>query len=141
MRNPIDTCASCYSKLFSSGQHFSYDMEELGRYYRSYSEMMAHWRSVLPPAAMLEVSYEDVVDDLAGQARRLIDYCGLPWDDRCIDFHKTIRSVRTASGVQVRQPLFRSSLQRWRRYEAGLAPLLKELEKIVPAPLCKTAGT
>ncbi len=132
VRNPIDTCASCYSKLFSSGQHFSYDMEELGRYYRSYSEMMTHWRSVLPPAAMLEVSYEDVVDDLAGQARRLIEYCGLPWDDRCLDFYKTIRSVRTASGVQVRQPLFRSSLQRWRQYESDLAPLLQALGDIVP---------
>jgi hypothetical protein len=76
---------------------------------------------------MLEVSYEDVVDNLEGQARRLIDYCGLPWDDRCISFHKSTRPVKTASAVQVRQPLFRSSLQRWRRYEADLGPLLDEL--------------
>ena len=130
MRDPIDTCVSCYSKLFTSGQHFSYDLAELGRYYRRYSELMTHWRSVLPPGAMLDVSYEDVVDDLEGQARRLIDYCGLPWDDRCLDFHKTSRPVKTASAVQVRKPLFRSSLQRWRKYETGLAPLLDELGNI-----------
>ena len=127
MRDPIDTCLSCYSKLFNTGLPFTYDLAELGRYYRAYSELMAHWRSVLPPGAMLDVSYEDVVDDLEGQARRLIDYCGLPWDDRCIDFHRSNRPVRTASAVQVRQPLFRSSLQRWRNYESGLAPLLDEL--------------
>jgi hypothetical protein len=81
----------------------------------------------VPPGAILDVSYEEVVDDLAGQARRLIDYCGLPWDDRCLSFHRTVRPVKTASLVQVRKPLFRSSLQRWRKYESGLAPLLREL--------------
>jgi Tfp pilus assembly protein PilF len=126
-RDPIDTCVSCYSKLFTFGLSFSYDLAELGRYYRHYSDLMAHWRSMLPPTAMLEVCYENVVNDLEGQARRLIDYCGLPWDDRCISFHKTNRPVKTASAVQVRKPLFRSSLQRWRHYEAGLAPLLREL--------------
>jgi tetratricopeptide (TPR) repeat protein len=127
MRHPIDTCVSCYSKLFTAGLYFSYDLAELGRYYRSYRELMAHWRSVLPPGAMLEVSYEDLVEDLEGQARRLIDYCGLPWDDRCISFYRTNRPVKTASAVQVRKPLFRGSLQRWRHYEAGLAPLLDDL--------------
>ncbi len=127
MRNPIDTCLSCYSKLFTNGLSFSYDLAELGRYYRGYSELMAHWRSVLPSDAMLDVAYEDVVDNLEGQARRLIDYCGLPWDDRCIGFHKANRPVKTASAVQVRQPLFRGSLQRWRHYEAGLGPLLDAL--------------
>jgi len=127
MRNPIDTCVSCYSKLFASGLPFTYDLGELGRYYRHYSELMAHWRSVLPPDALLDVTYEDVVEDLEGQAKRLIDYCGLAWDDRCIRFHQTSRPVNTASAVQVRQPLFRSSVQRWRKYEDGLAPLLDEL--------------
>jgi len=127
MRDPIDTCLSCYSKLFTSGLSFTYDLAELGRYYRGYSELMAHWRSVLPPGVMLDVSYENVVDDLEGQARRLIHFCGLPWDDRCIAFHRTGRPVRTASAVQVRQPLFRSSLERWRNYEAWLSPLLDEL--------------
>jgi tetratricopeptide (TPR) repeat protein len=132
MRHPIDTCLSCYSKLFTFGQRFTYDLAELGRYYRCYRELMTHWRSVLPPGAMLDVSYKDVVDDLEGQARRLIDYCGLTWDDRCIAFHRTSRPVKTASAVQVRKPLFRSSLQRWRRYEAGLGPLLDELTEAIP---------
>ena len=127
VRDPIDTCVSCYSKLFAAGQYFSYDMRELARYYLRYSDLMTHWKSVLPPEAMLDVAYEDVVDDLEGQARRLIEYCGLPWDERCLSFHKTERRVRTASAVQVRQPLFRSSLQRWRKYEAGIGPLLEEL--------------
>jgi tetratricopeptide (TPR) repeat protein len=127
VRNPIDTCVSCYSKLFTAGQNFSYDMAELGRYYRRYRDLMTHWQSVLPTEAMLEVVYEDVVDDLEGQARRLIDYCGLPWDDACLSFHKTRRAVKTASATQVRKPLFRSSLQRWRRYEARLGPLLHAL--------------
>ena len=127
MRHPMDTCVSCYSRLFAEGLYFSYDLAELGRFYRYYSQLMAHWRSVLPDGALLEVSYEDVVDDLEGQARRLIDYCGLPWDDRCIAFHETRRPVRTASAVQVRQPVFRTSLQRCRKYEAYLGPLLREL--------------
>ncbi len=130
-RHPIDTCVSCYSRLFPAGQEFSYDLAELGRYYRCYTELMAHWRRVLPPGTILDVSYEDVVDDLPGQARRLIDYCGLPWDDRCINFHRTNRPVKTASAVQVRKPLFRSSLQRWRNYEADLGPLLRELGDIL----------
>jgi tetratricopeptide (TPR) repeat protein len=127
IRHPIDTCVSCYSKLFASGQYFSYDLAELGRYYRSYSELMAHWRSVLPPGSILDVTYEDVVNDLEAEARRLIDYCGLPWDDRCLSFHRTSRQVKTASAVQVRTPLFRNSLERWRKYEADLGSLLHEL--------------
>ena len=133
MRDPVDNCLSCYSKLFSMGQQFCYDQAELARYYRMYTETMNHWRSVLRPGEMLDVSYEEVVDDLEGQARRLIEYCGLPWDDRCLSFHETSSDVRTASAAQVRQPLFRSSVQRWRKYEAGLGPLLKELGDLVPA--------
>jgi len=78
---------------------------------------------------MLEVRYEELLDDVKGQSRRLIDYCGLPWDARCLEFHRTKRAVKTASAVQVRKPLFRSSLQRWRKYEAQLGPLLAELDK------------
>jgi hypothetical protein len=126
-RHPIDTCVSCFSRLFTSGVSYSYDLSELGRYYRGYTELMAHWRTVLPTDAILDVSYEDVIDDLEGQARRLIDYCGLSWDERCVSFHRTKRTVKTASAVQVRQPLFRGSVQRWRRYEDRLGPLLSEL--------------
>ena len=132
MRDPMDTCVSCYSRLFTSGLHYTYDLAELGRYCRSYFKLMDHWRSVLPPDAMLDVSYEDVVDDLEGQARRLIDYCGLTWDDRCMSFHKTDRPVRTASAVQVRQPLSRGSLQRSRKYEEWLGPLREALGEWAP---------
>jgi tetratricopeptide (TPR) repeat protein len=135
-RHPIDTCLSCYSRLFASGLSFTYDLAELGRYYRYYTELMTHWRSVLPPEAILDVSYEDIVYDLKAQARRLIDYCGLRWDDGCLAFHRTTRTVKTASAVQVRQPLFGSSLQRWRKYEAGLAPLLRVMQNAHVPPAC-----
>jgi tetratricopeptide (TPR) repeat protein len=127
MRDPADTCVSCFATLFSDGQNFSYDLAELGHYYRCYHELMEHWRSVLPSGVMLDVSYENVVDDLEGQARQLIAHCGLAWSDRCLSFHKTNRPVANASGVQVRQPLFRKSLKRWRRFESYLQPLLTEL--------------
>jgi len=130
MRDPVETCVSCFSRLFPTGQAFSYDLAELGRYYTWYHELMAHWRSVLPAGAMLDVKYEEVVDNLEQQARRLIEFCGLPWDDRCLSFHKHRRPIATASNVQVRQPLYRSSLARWRRYEPYLEPLLGELEPI-----------
>ncbi|HEY1784391.1 MAG TPA: sulfotransferase, partial [Pirellulales bacterium] len=126
MRDPVDTCVSCFSRLFTEVP-FTNDLAELGRYYCGYHELMAHWRSVLPAGALLDVSYEDVVDDLEAQARRLIDYCGLPWDDRCLNFHETNRPIATSSNVQVRRPLYRSSVERWRRYEAYLQPLLAEL--------------
>lgn len=127
-RIPLDTCLSCYSKLFAFGLPYTYDLEELGRYYRAYMRLMDHWRSVLAPETMLDIRYEDVVSGLETQARRLIAYCGLAWDDRCIRFHESTRRVKTASAVQIRQPLFRSSIQRWRRYESGLGPLIATLE-------------
>jgi len=127
MRHPIDTCLSCYSKLFTNGLLFSYDLGEIGRYYRSYRDLMDHWQQVLPPDFMLDVSYENVVDSLETEARRIIAYCGLPWDDRCISFHRTNRPVRTAGAVQVRQPLFRTSIDRWRHYESHLGLLIAGL--------------
>jgi tetratricopeptide (TPR) repeat protein len=133
MRDPVDTCLSCFSKLFTSGQTFSYDLAELGRYWRQYNELMGHWRTVLPPGAMLEVRYEDVVGNLEEQARRLIDFCGLPWDASCLSFHKTKRPIATASDMQARQPLYRSSVERWRHYEAHLGPLLAELTGHFPS--------
>ncbi len=127
MRDPVDTCISCFSRLFADVP-FSYDLTELGRYYRGYHELMAHWRSILPAGSMLDVVYEEVVDNLEEQARRLIDFCGLPWDPRCLNFHETSRPIATSSNVQVRQPLYRTSLGRWHHYEAYLQPLLAELE-------------
>jgi tetratricopeptide (TPR) repeat protein len=126
-RDPIDTCLSCFSTLFTANQPFSYDLAELGRYYRAYEALMQHWRNVLPNGVMLEVQYEQVVDDLEGQARRLVAHCGLDWDDACLAFHKTQRPVWTASVTQVRQPIYKSAVGRWRVYERFLGPLTKAL--------------
>jgi Flp pilus assembly protein TadD len=127
VRNPIDTCVSNFSRLFSEPQNYSYDLAELGRYYRRYEALMAHWYEVLPPGRMLTVRYEDLVGDLHGVARRLVAHCGLPWDERCLDFHRNQRPVCTASAVQVRRPIYTTSVARWRPYKPFLAPLLAEL--------------
>jgi tetratricopeptide (TPR) repeat protein len=127
VRDPVDTCISCFSKLFSAEQSHTYDLGELGRYYKRYEQLMAHWRRVLPAGRILDVRYEDVVADLEGQARRIIAHCGLPWDDRCLAFHKTDRPVRTASATQVRKPIYKSAIGRWRVYEPHLGPLLEAL--------------
>jgi tetratricopeptide (TPR) repeat protein len=127
-RDPLDTCLSCFSKLFREGQAFSYDLAELGRYYRRYAALMRHWHEVLPAGSLLEVSYEAVVADLPAEARRMVDFCGLGWDDQCLAFHRNSRVVATASAVQVRQPLFSSSVGRSRRYVAQLQPLVAALE-------------
>ena len=127
-RDPIDTCVSCFSKLFADRMNYAYDLAELGRYYRGYQAVMSHWQRVLPPGRILEVRYEDVVGDLEGQARRLVAHCGLEWAARCVAFHQTPRTVRTASAVQVRQPIYSDSVARWRRYELWLGPLLAELQ-------------
>jgi tetratricopeptide (TPR) repeat protein len=127
IRDPVDTCVSCFSKLFTHGQDFSYDLGELGRYYKRYEHLMAHWRGVLPEGRILDVQYEDVVEDLETQARRILAHCELPWDDRCLSFHETERPVRTASVMQVRQPIYKSAVGRWRDYEEFLGPLLEAL--------------
>ncbi len=126
-RDPRDTCFSCYSKLFASGLNYTYDLGELGRYYRAYETLMAHWRAVLPPGAMLEVQYETLVENFETEARRLIDFCGLEWDERCLKFYETKRAVRTLSEFQVRRPLFKSSIGRWKPYERWLKPLFEAL--------------
>jgi hypothetical protein len=126
-RNPVDTCISCFSKLFTEEQNHTYDLAELSRYYRHYQALMAHWREVLPPRRILDVRYEDVVADLEGQARRIIAHCGLNWDTRCLFFYETKRPVRTASSVQVRQPIYHNAIGHWRVQEPLLRPLLTEL--------------
>jgi tetratricopeptide (TPR) repeat protein len=126
-RDPVDTCLSCFSKLFADNQNHTYNLAELGRYYRHYWMLMAHWRCVLPRGRILDVRYEDVVTDLEGQARHIIAHCGLEWDARCLSFHQTERPVRTSSAAQVRQPIYRRSVGRWRPYEPFLRPLLAEL--------------
>jgi tetratricopeptide (TPR) repeat protein len=127
VRDPVDTCLSCFSKLFVAKQNHTFDLAELGRYYRHYQALMAHWHSIMPTGRILDVRYEDVVADLEGQAHRIITHCGLEWDPRCLAFHQTERPVRTASAVQVRQPIYNKSVGRWRVHEPFLAPLLAEL--------------
>ena len=129
VRDPIDTCISCFSKLFVRRElSFTYDLGELGRYYRHYRQLMAHWRSVLPPGRILEVQYEDVVNDFEGQSRRIIDHCGLAWDPDCLAFHEAKRPVRTASAAQVRQPINRRGIGRWRLQAPVIGKLLDELD-------------
>ncbi len=126
-REPMACCFSNFKQLFAAGQDFTYGLEEIGRYYRSYLELMAHWDRVLP-GRILRVQHEDVVDDLEGSVRRLLDFCELAFDQRCLDFHKTERSVRTASSEQVRQPIFRDGLDQWRNFEPWLGKLREVLE-------------
>jgi tetratricopeptide (TPR) repeat protein len=130
-RSPVDTCLSCYTRLFNRKQEHTYDLAELGRYYVRYAHLMDHWRKVLPAGAFLDVQYEDIVADQEAQARRLIEYCGLEWDPACLDFHNTKRSIRTASVTQVRQPIYTSSVERWRHYDKFLGPLLDALGDLV----------
>ena len=116
-RDPVDTCLSCFSQLFVGDLPYCYDLGELGRYYRAYQTLMEHWRQVLPEGVMLEIRYEEVVADVERQARRIIAYCGLEWDDACIAFYKTQRLIRTSSATQVRQPIYRTSVGRWKPYQ------------------------
>ena len=134
IRDPADTCFSCFSLLFAGHQPFAYDLGELGRYYTAYEALMAHWRSVLPHGVMIDVNYEDVVADLETQARRMLAHCDLEWQPQCLDFYKTPRGVRTASSTQVRQPIYRHALGRWRRYEEFLQPLLRALNVVDSKP-------
>jgi hypothetical protein len=131
-RNPVDTCLSCFTRLFNRKQNQTYDLAELGRYYVDYVRLMNHWRALLPAGAFLDVRYEDIVADPETQARRLLDHCGLEWNAACLDFHKHRRSIRTASVTQVRQPIYKTSVERWRHYEKYLGPLLDALGDLVP---------
>ena len=126
-RDPLDTCVSCYSLLFTGSQPFAYDLAELGRYHRAYEGVMEHWHKVLPPGVMTDVRYEDLVDDLEGEGRRVLRHCGLEWEDACRDFHDTERTVRTASLMQVREPVYRRAIGSWQRYAKHLGPLADAL--------------
>ncbi len=127
VRDPVDTCLSIYSMLFAGHHPYAYDLAELGRYYRAYQSLMNHWREILPEGAMIDLHYGDMVEDLEGQARRMLEHCDLPWDDAVLSFHKTDRAVRTASATQVRQPIYKSSVGRWRPAPELLRPLLEAL--------------
>jgi tetratricopeptide (TPR) repeat protein len=130
-RHPLDTCLSCYRQLFARGQPFTYDLIELGEYFLQYERMMAHWHAALP-GRVLDVQYELVVADQDAQTRRLLEFCGLPWEDACLRYYETERAIRTASSEQVRLPIYDSSVGIWRRYERELAPLIDILRPVLP---------
>jgi tetratricopeptide (TPR) repeat protein len=121
-REPMACCFSNLKQLFANGQEFTYSIEDIARYYRTYLELMRHWDKVLP-GRVLRIQHEDVVEDLEGNVRRILDFCGLEFEPECIEFHKTERSVRTASSEQVRQPIFREGLDQWTNFEPWLKPL------------------
>lgn len=125
-REPIACCFSNLKQLFARGQEFTYSEEDIARYYRTYLELMQHWDRVLPNW-VLRVQHEDVVDDLEGNVRRILDFCGLEFEPQCVEFHKTVRSVRTASSEQVRQPIYREGLEQWKNFEPWLKPLIDAL--------------
>jgi hypothetical protein len=125
-RDPVETCFACWRMLFRSGVAFSYDLAHLGRYYKLHDKLMRHWREMLPDR-VFTLLYEDLISDQEGVSRRLVDFAGLAWDPACLQFHHTDRSVMTASGAQVRQPLAKTPSQRWRNYERHLGPLIEEL--------------
>jgi tetratricopeptide (TPR) repeat protein len=122
-RHPIDTCLSIYFQNFRSAHAYGTDLDDLTFYYREYRRLMDHWRSVLPADRFLEIDYEALIEDQEGGSRRIIEFLGLPWDERCLDFHKTERKVGTASNWQVRQKLYKTSKERWRNYEKWVGPL------------------
>ena len=121
-REPMACCFSNLKQLFAKGQEFTYSIEDIARYYRTYLELMQHWGRVLP-GTVLRIHHEDVVDDLDGNVRRILDFCGLEFEPQCVEFHKTQRSVRTASSEQVRLPIYREGLEQWRNFEPWLEPL------------------
>ena len=127
-RNPVDTCLSIYFQHFEAANTYANELEDLAHYYCEYRRLMRHWRAALPADAMLEVPYEGLAEDLEGWARRMLEFIDVPWDPRCLAFHSTARTVVTASKWQVRQPIDRRFVQRWRNYEKFIQPLLPLLQ-------------
>jgi len=121
-RDPMDNCLSLFKNYFSSAIDYSYELTELGQYYNLYLDLMQHWRDAMPEF-IYDLSYESLIDEQESQIRQLLDFCHLPWDDACLDFHKTRRKVRTASNAQVRRPIYKDSVKLWKRYEKQLEPL------------------
>jgi tetratricopeptide (TPR) repeat protein len=125
-RHPMDTCYSIYKCLFQDAYPWSYDLGEIALYYSAYHQLMTHWNTVMP-GVIHELAYEDLVGDVEGQARKLLDYCELTWDSRCVRFHESLSTSTTASATQVRQPVYQSSVNRWKSYKQQLSPLRERL--------------
>jgi len=126
-RDPMDTCFSCYTNYFTGYHPYSYNQQELGEYYLLYRDLMSHWHDVLP-GRILDLDYESLVENPEREIRRLLDYCSLSWDDRCLRFHETRRAVTSMSSSQVRRPLYKGSIEKWKRFEPYLQPLIEVLQ-------------
>jgi hypothetical protein len=131
-RHPLGCCFSCFKQHFARGQHFTYGLEEIGRYYRDYVELMTHFDRVLP-GRIHRVIYESMIEDTETEVRALLTYCGLPFEPACLRFYENERAVRTASSQQVRQPIFRGGIEHWRHYEPWLDPLKAALGPVLTA--------
>ena len=129
-RHPLDSCLGSYKQLFGKGQNFTYDIFELGMYYDGYDRLMRHWHELLP-GKILDVHYEETVDDLEGQVRRILDFCGLPFEEQCLRYYETRRAVKTASSEQVRQPIYQGGVGKWRKYEKNLGDWQEQLAHII----------
>ena len=137
----MSCCFSGFKQLVAEGQEFTYGLHEVGQYYADYVDLMDHWNAVLP-GKVLRVQHEDVLDDLEHQVRRILDYCGLAFEQGCLEFHQTNRAVRTASSEQVRQPIYTGALGKWRRYDAHIGLWKEQLGDIVEKlpDMVQTAG-
>jgi hypothetical protein len=129
-RHPLDSCLGSFKQLFFKGQSFTYEQFELGHYYLEYRRIMDHWHQVLP-GKVLDLHYEQMVTDQEHQTRRLLEYCGLPWEDQCLRFYETSRAINTASSEQVRQPIYTGAVNFWRNYESHLGELIETLEPLL----------
>ena len=129
-RFSVACCFSGFKQLFAEGQEFTYSIDDIGQYYNDYVTLMAHWDNEMP-GDVLRVLYEDVTEDIETQVARILDYCGLPFEEACLAFHKTKRAVRTASSEQVRQPLYKTGVDQWRNFEAHLQPLIHKLAPVI----------
>jgi hypothetical protein len=123
----MDTCYAVYKQIFRDAYPYSYDLDELGQYYIAYHGLMQHWNAVMP-GVIHTLRYEDLVADLEGESRRLLEYCGLPWEEQCLRFHENAKASTTASAMQVRQPVYATSVGKWRHYASQLEPLRLRLE-------------
>jgi hypothetical protein len=134
VRDPVDTCLSIYQQYFTAGMGYSFDLATIGRYYLLYRRFMAHWQALFPER-IFQAYYEQMVRDTEGELRRLLAFCDLPWDDQCLDEPGSGYQIRTGSIWQARQPIYDSSMQRWRKYERHLGPLLEVLAPVLEEEL------
>ena len=124
MRDPMDTCFSNYIRLFKDDMRFTYSQNAIGNYYKNYQKLMEHWKKVLPKNFIFHLKYEDMIKDTENQAKKLTEFLGLEWDPNCLNFYNNKRNVKTASMMQVRKPIYKSSISRWKNFSINLSPLI-----------------